>query len=109
MITIRFSNTELQVKRILVSYNSSLQDENNLNENFHISSPIGLDTYLERKMFYFFDNKKWTLNELTFFARNNNLCLTLLRGSLIVKKYGKCAKELIAGLEINAKILSINE
>lgn len=106
MITLRFTRSNQQlVAAISVSYNSSLQDPNNLDENFHLSLPIGLDTYLERKLFYSFDAKKWTLNELIFFARNNNLCLSLLKDNVAIRRYGAGKKQLPIEIEINTQIL----
>lgn len=106
MIILRFvRNSQQLTGAISVSYNSSLQDKDNLDENFHLSLPIGLNTYLERKLFYSFDAKKWTLNELVFFAKNNNLCLSLVKDNVVIKRYGACRKELPIEIEINTQIL----
>lgn len=110
MITLRFSNNEQQMRKVLVNYHSSLSDETDLDENFHVSNPIGLDTFLERKLFYFIDQKKWTLNELIFFANNNNLCLTLLSNSTIIAQYGICGGGVCEGaFKINAQCFLLNE
>lgn len=55
---------------IEVKFKTSLKDVENLDENFVISN-IELNTYLEQSLFYCFDKKQWTLNEMLFFAVNN--------------------------------------
>lgn len=70
---------------INVSYICWLKDINNTDEQFDISNAIGCDSYLENTLFYHFDNKKWTLNEMIFFARNNSMNLEIYSetGSLL--------------------------
>ena len=66
MIKIQFNRTD----DVEVKFTTSLRDPENLDENFIISK-IELNTYLEQNLFYSFDKKNWTLNEMLFFATNN--------------------------------------
>lgn len=61
---------------IEVKFKTSLKDVNNLDENFMISD-IKLNTYLEQHLFYSFDKKQWTLNEMLFFAVNNLMLVSI--------------------------------
>jgi hypothetical protein len=61
---------------IEVKFKTSLKDVNNLDENFAISD-IKLNTYLEQNLFYSFDKKQWTLNEMLFFAENNLMLVSI--------------------------------
>lgn len=73
LITFSRLNTDINVK-----YKAELKNEGDLNEQFSLSLiPGTTDSYLEKKLFYHFDKKRWTLNELIFFAMNNNLCIVI--------------------------------
>lgn len=68
---------EREQDSIHVEYKSTLVDKNDDNENFRVSYPKGIDSFLTTQLFYWFDKKKWTLNEMKFFAKNNNLTLKI--------------------------------
>lgn len=86
---------------IFVDYKCSLKDPNNVDENFKISDPINLSSYLETKLFHFLDRKFWTLNELIFFAKNNQICLIVLdENNRELKRYGECTN-VCGGFKIN--------
>lgn len=53
--------------------------------------PSTVNTFLERKLFYSFDRKRWTLNEIIFFCTNNKLCVSIYdsEGSYDLQ-YGVC-------------------
>lgn len=94
---------------IEVWYNTTLQDVNNIGENFTIADVRKIDTYLEQKLFHSFDKKIWTLSELIFFAINNEMCLTIYDTQLnIVKKYGYCINQTCNTFKINSFCLIIN-
>ena len=93
---------------IFVEYKTSLQDPNNLDENFRISDPIYLSSYIESKLFHFLDRKYWTLNELIFFCKNNNICAEIREGDNTVVRYGKCDDSVCTGFKVNDKCLLIN-
>lgn len=61
---------------IEVKFKTSLKDVNDLDENFVISD-IKLNTFLEQSLFYSFDKKQWTLNEMIFFAINNLMLISI--------------------------------
>ena len=111
--TIRFfrllSDTKTHsLHTILVDYKCSLKDYNDLNENFKISDPIDLSSYLEIKLFHFLDRKFWTLNEMIFFAKNNNICLVVLdENNRELKRYGECSN-VCAGFKINDQCFIVN-
>ena len=76
---------------IKVQYQSTLVDAGNLDENFSISYPKNVDTYLKNKLFYHFDTKKWTLSEMIFFAKNNRMCIFIYNEyNQVVADYGNC-------------------
>lgn len=87
IVTFSRLNSDIDVR-----YKAELQDEENLEEQFSLSLiPGTTDSYLEKKLFYHFDQKKWTLNEMIFFAMNNNLCIVIREstGEYVVN-YGVC-------------------
>jgi len=47
-----------------------------LDENFLIGA-VKVNTYLEQHLFYSFDKKQWTLNEMLFFAENNLMLVSI--------------------------------
>lgn len=61
---------------IEVKFKTSLRNVENLSENFMISN-VNLNTYLEQNLFYCFDKKNWTLNEMIFFAINNRMWIRI--------------------------------
>lgn len=61
---------------IEVKFKTSLKDVNDLDENFVISK-IQYNTFLEQSLFYCFDKKQWTLNEMLFFALNNLMIVSI--------------------------------
>lgn len=66
-------NSDIEVK-----YKTDIRNASNMDEQFAmLLLPSTVDTYLERKLFYSFDRKRWTLNEIIFFCNNNNLCLSI--------------------------------
>jgi len=73
---------------IEVKFKTSIKDVNNLDENFVISD-IKLNTYLEQSLFYSFDKKQWTLNEMLFFAANNLMLVEIYDeiGITLLKTY----------------------
>lgn len=109
MKIIRFVRvSSVSVSNIAVDYKSTLTNHNDLEENFKISDPINLDTYLESKLFHFLDRKQWTLNELIFFAKNNNICLVIYDDQeRELVKYGECSN-VCNGFKVNDKCLMIN-
>lgn len=76
---------------INVSYKITLQNVNNLEENFNITDLRQLDTPQEIRLFYWlYRGGVWTLNELIFFAINNDLCINIYdHANNLVKQYGK--------------------
>lgn len=108
MKTLQFTRTS---NNIVVNYQCNLQVVADLNENFVISRPSNIDSYLEKQLFYHLDRKKWTLNELIFFAKNNNLCLKIFdqQDNLLIS-YGACAQNdsCIGFFKVNNKCFLIN-
>lgn len=93
---------------IRVEYQSTLIDPNNLDENFIISAPKGSVSYITNQLFYFFDRKKWTLNEMIFFANNNQFCVTIANSNkLDILQYAACAN-CNQGFKINTQCFIIN-
>lgn len=84
MTQLRFNRAD----NIDVSYNITLQNALDLNENFTIIDVTGINTAIERRMFYQFDKRNWTLNEFNFFAANNNLSVTISNEGGIITSYG---------------------
>lgn len=65
--------------KILVVYEISISDIDNLSELFLIKSKIKKPSQkVELDLFHFFDNKRWTLNEIIFFAINNDFVLHVI-------------------------------
>ena len=105
MRTLRFTRV---FNNIFVEYKSTIIDANNTNENFRVSHPSDINSYIENKLFYHFDAKKWTLNEMIFFANNNQLCLTILDDQMVqLAQYGICAG-CSGGFKINDDCFTIN-
>lgn len=76
---------------INVRYQSTLIDAGDLHENFSISYPKNVNTHLKNKLFYHFDAKRWTLNEMIFFAKNNRMCIFIYNEfNQVVADYGNC-------------------
>ena len=72
---------------IEVRFQSSLKDVENLNENFLLTTRE-TTTYLEANLFYHFDSKPWTLNELLFFAENNLMIVSIYdENDVLLKEY----------------------
>ena len=88
MKVVRFTRS---TDNIRVEYNSTLQNVENVDENFTVSFPNLIDSFLENQLFYHFDRKKWTLNEMIFFANNNRLCIEILENNILLRSYGMCA------------------
>lgn len=72
--TILFTRSD----NVRVSCIVSLINPANLNENFLVLKIEDIDTPEEIRLFYWINQKRWTLNEFSFFALNNNLCLKVL-------------------------------
>lgn len=77
---------------LYIKYNTTLEDINNVSENFQISKVCFADLFLEKKLLYLFDIKQWTLAEMIFFATNNNICLSIYQHNTLtlLKSYGQC-------------------
>jgi len=104
--TLRFSRV---ANNISVDYKATLTDENDVDENFRVGAPSNINSYLETQIFYFFDRKKWTLNEMIFFANNNNLCLTIYdKQGEVVKQYGACSGVCLGEFKINNDCFIVN-
>lgn len=74
---------------IVVDYMSTNKNPADLNENFVVKRPTNIDNYVETKLFYLFDAKPWTLNEMIFFITNNKMCLRIYdEDAKLVAKYG---------------------
>lgn len=104
MKILRFTRVE---NDIFVEYDSTLRNANNTDENFRVNQPTNIDSYLENKLFYHFDRKKWTLNEIIFFANNNRLCLSILEQGVEIKRYAACG-DCFNGFQINTQCFRIN-
>lgn len=105
MKTIKFQRT---LNDILVEYKSTIRDVENVNENFIVSHPSKINSYIEKQLFYHFDRKKWTLNEMIFFAKNNMLCITILDSlGVEIVRYGECAG-VGCSFKINTQCFVIN-
>jgi len=76
---------------ISVNYIVLLNDPTDLNENFLVLGSEGIDTSVEINMFGWIDNKRWTLNEWTYFALNNQLCMKISdKNHVELASYGMC-------------------
>lgn len=105
MRTLRFTRAK---NNIFVEYQSTIVNPVNLNENYRVSRPSGIDSYIENQLFYHFDRKKWTLNEMIFFANNNQLCLTIFDDDMNqLIQYGVCGG-CSEGFKINNNCFTIN-
>lgn len=105
MRTLRFSRV---LNNIFVEYKSTIVNANNLDENFRVSYPSNVNSYIENQLFYHFDRKKWTLNEMIFFANNNQLCLTIFNDNMVqIAQYGVCGG-CSGGFKINNNCFTIN-
>lgn len=105
MNTIRFSRS---LSDIVVEYKATIKNVNDQDENFTINHPSKVNSYIERQLFYHFDRKKWTLNEMIFFANNNQLCLAIYNAQgLQLIQYGICF-DCSQGFEINDQCFMIN-
>lgn len=87
-VTLKFTRSD----NVSVIYEITILDITNLNENFTILNVTGIDTPIERRLFYQFDKRNWTLNEFIYFANNNLLCI-LLTDSIknLTVNYGVCS------------------
>lgn len=80
-----------RVDNVHVNYRITLFDIFNRDENFVILKVTGLESPLERRLFYQFDNRNWTLNEFIYFAENNDLCISIYDSNqVLVASYGAC-------------------
>lgn len=105
MKTIKFQRI---LNNILVEYKSTIRDVENANENFIVSHPSKINSYIEKQLFYHIDRKKWTLNELIFFANNNKLCITIIDNEGVeLVSYGECAG-IGCSFKINTQCFAIN-
>lgn len=105
MNTIRFSRS---LNDIIVEYKATIKNVADQDENFTINHPSKINSYIERQLFYHFDRKKWTLNEMIFFAKNNNLCLIIINTQdLKVAQYGVCG-DCSQGFKINEQCFVVN-
>lgn len=78
-----------------VSLLVDLKSATNLNEDFLVLSIYNINTPVEIKLFYWLDKKRWTLNELRFFALNNNLCMKIFdKTNTSLASYGICGNQL---------------
>lgn len=92
---------------IEVSYRITLADIFNRDLNFTIIKVSGINNPVERRLFYQFDKRNWTLNEWIFFAENNSLCISIYdMNHNLIASYGACATLIanrIFGLMFNTK------
>jgi hypothetical protein len=80
-----------RISDVDVQFLTSLRDEENLDENFVINK-VYLNTYLESNLFFFFSKRPWTLNEMIFFAENNNMEILIYSESdELLKTYNTAA------------------
>lgn len=90
-----------------VNYRITLTNVDNRDENFTIVKVTLINTPPERRLFYQFDKRNWTLNEFIFFAENNELCISIYDSNHnLIKNYGACQTDIhdrIFGLMFNTK------
>lgn len=90
MKILQFINESGTVK---VEYKVTLQDENDLDENFNITRIDGVESIEEIDKFYLFtQGRTWTLNEFKYFAVCNDYCLSVFDEQYtMLAYYGYCA------------------
>lgn len=72
---------------IEVEFSTFLKNVEDLGENFLIKEKK-VRTYLEQILFHAFDLKRWTLNELLFFAKNNKMIVLIYNeDNILIKRY----------------------
>ncbi len=90
-------NTEY--KKILFTrsdgvYVNLIVDINNpsdLDEDFLVLAVEKVDTPEETRLFYWINRQRWTINELNFFALNNNLCMKVMdKTGTTLSSFGNC-------------------
>lgn len=75
-----------------VTYKVALNNPTDLNENFLVLKGEGISKQKEMELFYWLDNKRWTINELQYFALNNELCMKIFdKSNAELASYGVCA------------------
>lgn len=75
-----------------VVLSANLNDPTDLNEDFLVLDVRGIDTPIERDLFYWIDRKRWTLNEIQYFALNNTLCVRIYdKANTELASYGICS------------------
>lgn len=89
MKQIKFINN---VTSIEVTCVCTLKDAFNTDENFLVSKINGIEDRKDIRMFYWLSKGlPYTLNELIFFAFNNDLCLYILdQNGSFINAYGYC-------------------
>lgn len=77
---------------ITVRCTSTLEDQTDLDENFIIKGTSGINGHAEISLFYWLVKRlNYTLNELIFFAINNELCLYINdEDDTFLVRYGAC-------------------
>lgn len=79
---------------INVLYKARMVNAFDTNENFLITESEGIESDKEIKLFYWLDKKRWTINELSFFALNNELCMRIFDESKVeITSYGVCSSQ----------------
>lgn len=77
-----------------VTVKSNLYDPNNLEEPFLVFDVQNINNQAEYDLFYWLNKTKWTLNELTYFATNNSLCMKIMdKDFSFIASYGVCPVE----------------
>lgn len=96
----------LRSDEIEVRYQITLVNIYDRNENFTILKVSAINTPIERRLFYQFDKRNWTLNEFIYFAENNDMCIVInnISNNTMVN-YGACSllTGRIFGLQFNHK------
>jgi hypothetical protein len=71
-----------------------LKNPFDLEENFLVLSAAKFRNNKESNLFYWITIQRWTLNELIFFALNNNLCIRITdKQNNEITTYGVCGTD----------------
>lgn len=90
---------------IYVNFKVNLNNPSDLDENFLVLTTEKINKPMEIRLFYWLDKKRWTINELQFFALNNSLCMTIYdKAGTELTSYGMCPSD----TRVFNKIFGIN-
>lgn len=89
-----FLNFRRRENFIDVNFTTNVNDPLSLNENFVLERDSSINySFIEVSIFNNLFQRRWNLNELTFFCESHNLCLSILDANTldVINEVGQCS------------------